>query len=261
MPESQGKQKQYFLLSTLQSGLKILDVLADQTDLSVSETAARLNINRSSAHRFLSTLRESGYVVQNSLGRYQVSFKLFELGQKVVGRLEVIKIGHPFLVELADLSRETINLGYWENNEILHIDKINSMEILRMDQPIGDRGPAYATALGKAVLAALPEPELHRYMAGVSFEPRTPKTIRCRDDLLKELDVIRRKGYAIDDEELCPGLRCVSSAVFNYKDFPAYAVSISGPTIRMTFQQIGQLGEDIRRVAKNFSKALGSQRP
>ncbi len=261
MSESNNKPKQYFLLSTLQRGLEILDMLAEQTELSVSETAARLNINRSSAHRFLSTLRESGYVVQNSQGRYQASFRLFELGQKVVGRLEIIEVGHPFLVELADLSRETINLGYWENNEILHIDKINSTEILRMDQPIGDRGPAYATALGKAILAALPEPELQKYMAGVCFEPKTPKTISCRADLLKELEVIRLKGYAVDDEELCLGLRCVSSPVFNHNDFPGYAVSISGPTIRMTLKQIGQLGEDIRRVANNFSKALGAHRP
>ena len=251
------QDKPYFQVSTLGKGLDVLDLLADKGSLSVSGAAKYLGINRASAHRFLATLQQWGYVRKDIDGLYGLSLKLFELGQKAVGRLEIVNVSRPYLQELSDLYHETVNLGHWENQEILHIDKINSPEILRMDQPIGGRAPVYCTALGKAILSALPESELERYLTNVKFKRFTKNTATSCESLVKELIKCRRQGYAIDNEELVRGLRCVASAVYDHNGFPSYAVSVSGPAIRITLEHVNIIQKEVRRVAGEISNALG----
>jgi len=107
-------KKPYYKINSAEKTIKILELLAEKGELSVAEAASKLGMNRSTCHRFLVTLRELGYVIQNSLSHYRLSFRIFELGNKVADRLEVRQIAHPYMKELSKLCNETINLGCLE---------------------------------------------------------------------------------------------------------------------------------------------------
>ena len=250
-------KRPYYKINSVEKTMKILELLAEKGELSVAEAAAKLGMNRSTCHRFLVTLRELGYVVQNHLSHYRLSFRIYELGMKVVDRLQVRQIAYPYLQELSSLFNETTNLGYWANNEIVQIDKIDSTEILRIDPGIGSRVPAYCTALGKAILPFLPDEELNSFLKSVPLEAMTPNTITSKKELIRELENIRKQGFAVDREELSIGLRCVASPVFDYTNYPSYSVSVAGPSSRMTKEKITVMKKQVKRVGRELSKNLG----
>ena len=247
----------YYKINSVEKTLKILELLAEKGEISVAEAAAKLGMNRSTCHRFLVTLRELGYVVQNHLSHYRLSFRIYELGMKVADRLQVRHIAYPYLQELSSLFNETTNLGYWDNNEIVHLDKIDSTEILRIDPGIGSRVPAYCTGLGKAVLAYLPDEELTNFLESMPLHAITRNTITTKEKLAQELKQIRKQGFAVDHEELSIGLRCVASPVFDYTNYPSYSVSVAGPSSRMTKEKITAIKEKLKRVCRELSKNLG----
>ena len=257
-----NRARPYYKINSVEKTVRILELLAEKGELSVAEAALRLGLNRSTCHRFLVTLRELGYVVQNPLSHYRLSFQIFELGMKVANRLQVRQIAYPYLRELSKLFNETINLGYWHNNEIVHLDKIDSTEILRIDPGIGSRVPAYCTSLGKAILAFLPDDDLNTFLNSVPLRAMTGNTITTREGLAKELEDIKKKGFAVDREELSIGLRCVASPVFDYTNYPSYSVSVAGPSSRLTEEKITVIKEEVKRVCRSLSKSLGqTQQP
>jgi len=253
-------QKKYFHIRSLEKGLKILELLADKQQLTVTEVSRALGLNRSGSHRFLATLKELGWVERGDDSRYQLSFKVLRLGMKFVSRFEVRNVARPYMQRLSSLANETINLGYWDGKDIIHLDKIDTYEILRIDPGIGTRVPAYCTALGKSILASLPEDDLEKYLKSVKLKPFTPNTITTKKKLRRELEKVRQRGYAIDNEELALGLRCVGAAIFDFRGFPLYSMSVSAPTARLTAERIELIQKDIRRVCNELSCHLGRQK-
>lgn len=250
--------KQYFFINSLAKGIKIIELLAEKQALTVTEAARHLGYNRAGSHRFLATLRELGYVEQDEEGRYHLTFRVVELGMKVVNRSEVHRIIRPYMLELSHAFNETVNLGHFDGKDVLHLDKIDSQEILRMDTPIGSRAPAYCTALGKAMLAFLPTSEREIYMGRTKLKPHGPGTITSRRQLRKALETIRSEGCATDIEELSSGLCCVAVPIFDHTDRPNYAISVSGPALRLTREKIATIRPMIKQVGRTLSQKLGS---
>ena len=180
-------KKKYFHINSLEKGTKVLELLAEKGELSVTKVAEHLGLNRTGSHRFLATLRELGYVEKNQDNRYQLTFKMLELGMKMANRFEIRREARSYMQQLSIAFRETVNLGFRDGLEILHLDKIDSLEILRMDSPVGSRAPAYCTALGKASLAFLPKNELDALLNGVKLKSYGPNTITSKDKLRHEL--------------------------------------------------------------------------
>ena len=252
-----NSKKKYFHISSLEKGFKVLELLAEKEELTVTKVAELLGFNRTGSHRFLSTLRELGYVEKNQDSRYQLTFKVMELATKVANRLKIQRVARPFMQELASIFNETTNLGFWDGERIVHLDKIESQEILRIDPVIWSRVPAYCTGLGKAILAFLSQEDLDAYLASVKFNSYTSNTITTRKRLKEELQKTRERGVAIDNEELAIGLRCISAPVFDYTGFPSYAISIAGPTTRMTNEVIERMKKKVRRTCAKLSAYLG----
>ncbi|MEN8244238.1 MAG: IclR family transcriptional regulator [Thermodesulfobacteriota bacterium] len=243
----------------MERGIKVLELLAEQKALTVSEVGAHLSMQRSAAHRFLATLRDLGYVEKNEDNRYQLTFRILEMGEKVSRRFEIKQEAHKYMLELSKLFKETVNLGYLDGKEILHLDKIDSSEILRIDAPLWSKAPAYCTALGKAILAHLPKSELNDYLSQTRLTPRGPNTIVSKKKLREELQKTREGGYAVDDEELAQGLRCVAAPVFDHTGRAKYAVSISCPTMRLSMDGIESMQIKIRGTCRQLSVRLGYQ--
>jgi DNA-binding IclR family transcriptional regulator len=250
-------KKKYFHINSLEKGTKVLELLAEKGELSVTNVAEQLGLNRPGSHRFLATLRELGYVEKNQDRRYQLTFKILELGMKMANRFEIRQEARSYMQELSVAFRETVNLGFRDGLDILHLDKIDSLEILRMDSPVGSRVPAYCTALGKACLAFLPENELDVLLNGAKLKPYGPNTITSKKKLRQELEKIRNQGYAIDNEELAFGLRCVAAPIFDHTGLPCYSISVAGPAMRLTKKSIQQIQKTVRRVCSELSRRLG----
>lgn len=254
--KNEGK---YFFIHSLAKGIRILELLSENNDLSVTQVAKRMNMNRASSHRFLATLKELGYADKDESSRYYLTSKVIELGTKVLDRFEFRKIAHPFLQAVASKFNETINLGFFNGNQVITIDKINSTEILRMDAGIGGREPAYCTSLGKAILAYLPENQLKEYLKAIALTPYTPNTVTSKKKLKEELIHIRENGYAIDNEELSVGLRCVGAPVFDHSGQARYAISISGPSIRFGSKRLQEMQQALKKNCQSLSEKLESQ--
>lgn len=253
-----AKGKKYFFISSLAKGIKTLELLVENDELSVSDVAKLLGFNRAGSHRYLATLKDLGYVEQNEANNYQLTSKLFELGLEYDNRLEIRKIAHPYLEELSTTFKETVNLGLFDANEILHIDKIDSSEILRIDSPIGSRAPAYCTALGKAILSVLPPTELDAYLSKIKLRRHGPNTITSKKKLRMELEETLKMGVAIDNEELATGLCCIASPILNHTGRAPYAISLSTPAIRFTAKRIDKIQPAIKAICRKLSEKLGS---
>ena len=181
-----------------------------------------------------------------------------ELGMKKLDTFEIRHFAHPYMQELALAFKETVNLGHWDRGTVVHLDKINSTEILRMDLGLGAQAPAYCTGLGKAILAFLPQVELEIYLEKIEFVSLTPNTISTPEQLLNEIDRIRIQGFAVDNEELSIGLKCIAAPVKDYTGNPSYAMSISGPTPRMSDERMQIMQEKLLSVCRRLGKQTGA---
>jgi DNA-binding IclR family transcriptional regulator len=250
-------KKKYYTITSLEKGVKVLELLADQTALTVSEVAVGLGTHRAAAHRFLATLRDLGYVEKNEEKRYQLTFRILEMGEKVAGRLEIRQEAHKFMQELSKIFKETVNLGFWDGSEILHLDKVESLEILKIDAPLWSKTPAYCTALGKAILAHLSEREINNYLKRTRLVSHSPNTIVSKKKLRQELQETYERGYAIDNEELAQNLRCVAAPVFDHTGRANYAMSISYPSMREPKDGIENMQSKIKDICRQLSVRLG----
>lgn len=251
-------ENKYYTIASLEKGIKILELLVQHGELSVSEAAKLMDTNRAGSHRFISTLKDLGYVEKNENNKYQPTLKIMKLATKVANRFEIRGIARPHMHRLSMKYKETINLGFFKNHEIIHLDKIDSLEVLRMDSALGDKAPAYCTGLGKAILAFLPDHELAHYLENIELKRLAPNTITDKDRFMSELSKIRKDGYAIDDEEMAMGLRCIAAPIFDHNAYPAYALSISGPSMRQTHRILEAMETDIMQVASELSNILGN---
>lgn len=254
-----AQKKRYYQISSLEKGIKILELLAEKKALTVTQVAAHLDINRAGSHRFLATLRDLDYVEKNEDNRYQLTFRIMEMGMKVADRFEIRQEARKFMQELSTAFKETVNLGLWDGKDILHLDKIDSSEILRIDASIGSKTPAYCTALGKAILAYLPQEDLNAYLARIRPVAHGPKTIISKKRFREELKNTCQCGFAIDDEELAEGLRCVAAPVFDHTGKARYALSISAPAMRLPMEKVDKVQLKIKEVCRQLSARLGYQ--
>lgn len=251
-----ANKEKYYQIASLEKGMRVLELLSAQNELSVSAVAAQLGFNRAASHRFLATLRDLGYVEKNENHRYHLTFKILELGMKVANRFEIRTVARGYMQELSRAFNETVNLGIWKEQRVFHLDKIDSPEILRIDTPLGSWAPAYCTALGKAVLAYLPQDELETYLKTVRLVPHSSGTITSKKKLRQELIKVLQQGYAVDDEELSSGLRCVAAPVFDHTGHVRYSLSVSAPSSRMPLERIEKVQQKIRDVCRRLSAQL-----
>jgi DNA-binding IclR family transcriptional regulator len=252
------KDEKYYFVSSLAKGLRILEQLAAGGEMSAARVAAHLNTSRAAGHRFLSTLRDLGYVEKTIERRFRLTFKVLELGMRKLEGFEIRHVAYPYMQQAAHAFGETVNLGHWDGRSIVHVDKINSTGILRLDVGIGAVTPAYCTGLGKAVLAFLPAQEFDDYLGAVTLSALTPKTITDPQALRAEIEQIRECGYAVDNEELSLGLRCVGVPIFDYTGRPAYAMSVSAPALRMSDEKIETIQTKLRSLCRQISRQIGA---
>lgn len=236
--------------------LEALDVASD--GLQLKDIARQTSVNKATAYRFLAHLENEGYLFRDDGGAYLVGPKLARLGSGTSYHVTLRKIARPLLLDLWNSTKETVNLAVLEGQEVVYLDVLESPHTFRFVSKVGSRRPVHSTALGKAILAHLPtEEEKEELLSGLKFERFTAHTLVNRARLKKDLLRIARCGYALDDQEVSLGARCVSAPIFDVSGRVAAATSISGPVTRIGRSQIPMLARTVMDAARKISEQLG----
>jgi len=242
----------------LARGLRILELLAEtKQPLRVADIAARLDIPRSATYELINTLRLHRFLDQDSDRRMMLGAKLAMLGASFESGVDLPRLAAEAARTLRDRSDETVQVAVLDDRYVLYIAKADSSRQLRLVSNLGRRLPAHVTGLGKALLAALPPEEFDRRMAGVELETYTDTSIADLDTLRTELADVRRTGFAIDNAESTPEVRCVAAPIQDTSGEIVAAISISVPSIRMTDDRLGECTILVKDAAAALSRRLG----
>jgi DNA-binding IclR family transcriptional regulator len=252
---------------TVDAAAKALELLCvfsfREPRLSLAELAARTGIPRATAFRLLSTLEQSGFL-QKIHGAYQLGIKCFVLGNIVAGGLDLRETAHPHLVALRDATRETTQIAILDHWQVVYLERMLSpLPVGFMRSRAGAILPAYCTGLGKALLAFAPEQDVEAWAATQKFTAITPRTITNARRLLKDLRLVRERGYALDEEEREKGVCCIAAPVRNHTGDVVAAISVAGPTQRMPKALVdSDVASAVVAAANAISIDLGfSERP
>jgi IclR family transcriptional regulator, KDG regulon repressor len=222
---------------TVDAAAKALELLSvfsfREPRLSLADLATRTGIPRATAFRLLSTLEQSGFL-DKVHGAYQLGIKCFVLGNIVAGGLDLRETAHPHLVALRDATRETTQIAILDHWQVVYLERMLSpLPVGFMRSRAGAILPAYCTGLGKTLLAFRPEAEVAAWTTTQKFPALTPRTITTPKRLLKELRVIRDRGYGLDLEEREKGVSCVAAPIRNHTGDVVAAISVAGPSLRL----------------------------
>jgi DNA-binding IclR family transcriptional regulator len=241
--------------------LSVLELLdASPGGLQLKEVAAGAGLNKSTAHRFLSHLESEGYLFRDALKNYMVGPKLARLGSGVAFQATLSRLARPVMESLRRATGETVNLAVLDGADVLYIDVLDTGHTFRMVTRIGSHLPFYSTSLGKAMAAAINDSSrLDELCANVEFDRITPRTVSSPTSLKKQLALIRRRGYALEEEEAVAGVRCLGAAILDAGGQVAAAISISGPTVRVTTDRVPVFARDLCRSAREISWLLGNR--
>jgi DNA-binding IclR family transcriptional regulator len=260
VPQSKTGKSPY-RVQVLDRALAALEILAGQSrECGLAELCISLKLHKSTVHRLMMVLEQHRLVVKNEgTGRYRLGLKLFELGSKSIDGLDLRGRARPYLNRLQNEFGETVFFCILDEGQVFYVEKVESQRSVRTACTVGSRAPAYCTAVGKAMLAELPDAEVNHIVRRWGLKPVTAKTITTPAALKTELKTVRSRGYAIDDEEKEDGLRCVGAAVRSHSGMPIAAMSISGPAFRMTKERVPEVGQALMRAANELSAELGYQ--
>jgi IclR family acetate operon transcriptional repressor len=238
--------------------LDVLESLASRRGATgISELAQLVGLHVSTVHRLLATLVDRGYVRQDpESSRYHLGSRIFMLASAADLHLDLRLVARPYLERLMRNSGETANLVTMSEREVVYLDQVASMHLVKMFTAPGMRAPLYCTGTGKLMLAYKPAPFIESILAA-PMKRFTAKTIVSRVALENELNNIRKNGYAVDDEEMEEGVRCLAVPIFDRRRQCVGALSVSGPTTRLTAERVTKLAPTARGVAEELSRQLG----
>ena len=238
---------------------EILETLVKNGAMGLTELSAGLGLHKSTVHRLLNSLAVMGYVRQDpATGKYLSTFKIVELAGRLLGRIDILSVAHRHLEELMKQTHETVHFVQREGCNIVYIDKVESdANSIRMVSHIGLLQPMFCTAVGKAILAELPDEEIRSVWGHSGVHKLTPNTIVDFDGLMREIEKIRRDGYALDNEENEVGVRCIAASVLNFSGKTDNAFSISAPLSRMSDGRVRELSAHVLATKRAISRELG----
>ena len=238
--------------------ISLLKAFTDEhSEWRLTDLAREVSINKTTAYRLLTALESEGLVSRDPTSNaYRLGFGIVAMAGLALRSNEVRSLSHPELEALASITQETATLEVLSGSETLILDEVAGKHVMSGTQSVGTRWPAYATSTGKALLASMPAEEIKGRLPE-QLVALTPNTFSSLEMLNQDLEQTRTRGYAVANEELEVGLVAVAVVLRNYDGEAVAAISLSGPAIRMTPDQIPNIGSMICDKARQVSEKLG----
>lgn len=251
-----------YLIGTVSRALELLELFQDgDGELGITELSRRMNIHKNNVFRLLFTLKSKNYVEQDeATGKYRLGLKNLELGQAIIRQMGLLRQSLPVLRALKEECRESCYVSVLKGWETYFLAGVDSELPLQVASRTGSRLPVHCTAAGKAQIAHFELEDLIRQLRSRRLARYTPRTIIDPIELQQELQGIMSRGYAVEDEELDMGVRSIAAPLFDYNRQIVGALSIAGPTSRLTDTLIEtDLAPRLMRAARELSSRLGYQ--
>lgn len=252
--------KRTYNITSVQRCLRLLSLFAQALDgLSASEVAKKSGLPVSTVHRFLVNLENAGFLTYSSDGKYHLGISSFSIGHAALAQLDIRRLSYPYLQALNQTTRETIHLTVRHGLSAVYVEKLDSPEKLRIFSHIGGSVPLYCTAVGKVMLAYLPQGELEATLRQMDLRPLTSNTVSDLPELERNLQRVRKNGYAFDLEEHEAHIRCVAAPIWNPDGVVNASLSLTAPVVRMPLPRLRKLVPLIQEAGLQISRDLGYQ--
>lgn len=250
-------------VQSLCRALSILNVIADdEHGMTMTDISQCTGLPMSTTHRLLTTLQHERYVrYDNDQSLWKMGVQAFIIGNAFVRSRDIIATSRPFMASLMEKSGETTNLAVADQGECIYLAQVECRQMMRVQAKPGSRVPIHSSAVGKALLAAMPVEKAKKFIQMREFERATDNTVIDQKALYEEIEEVRDSGFGRDDEEHCVGLRCVASAIFDEFGEPIAAVSLSGPRARVSDERFPVLGSMVKDTAAEITAAMGGVVP
>lgn len=229
--------------------------------LSVTELGQRLGTGKSTVSRLLRDLARYGLLErEDARGRFRLGLRLAQFARAALEGIDLRVVSAPHLRALCDETNESVHLATFRGEQVIYIDKVEAPTFVRTSTEVGDVAPPHCTASGKAILAWLPDAALARWLRGRRFASHTVRSMTTRATILRHLHEVRVQGYAVDDEEYVPDVRCVAAPILNHNGEVIASVGVSGLASRLREERMPPVVAAVRKTAAAISGALGGPR-
>ena len=254
------KDKSEYIIQAVSHALDLLEQFqGDVDELGVTELSKRLKLHKNNVFRLLATLESRGYIEQNrATENYRLGLKALELGQTFIKQMGLLRQAKPILEKLVGSCNETAYVAIFKEGSVVYLDVVETDMTVRVVSRVGSRLPAYCTASGKMHLAHMSEDEINELYPNRQLKGYTSTTITDREKLKEIIKTVAEQGYAIDDEEMDLGVRCIAAPIRDYTRRIVGALSISGPSMRLSNDRItNELIPLVLSGAEELSSRLG----
>lgn len=262
---TQNKGKAGGSVQSLDRAFLLISQLAESeadSGMNLAELAATSGLANSTAHRLLVSMKHLNFVeYDDETGLWSVGVKAFSVGNAYLRKRDYVAQARPFMRELVSEVGETSNIAILKDDRHVFVGQVECKEVMRMVVQIGSEGYLHAAGVGKALLSAMPEADVLNIIGRTGLPKLSDKTITTKKVFLQELDKVRDCGYALDDEEQTPGLRCIASNVYDEYGEAIAAVSISGPSVRIPDDRIDEIAHQVIAKAVLITEAIGGIHP
>lgn len=240
---------------------RIFDIIeqlsSSGTPMGLSDIARATGMSKSTVHRLLSSMCARHYVEKNTDSTYSIGYKMIETVSMHINNLELLTEAKPFLSEIMRDLGLTAHLGILDGCDVIYLEKMDIYPSTLLYTQVGYRSPAYCSSMGKCLLACLSGDALEDALYLCKFEKYTRNTITDIRELKRYLKVIRRQGWAMDNEEYQLGHRCVGAPVFDYRGSPIAAISASGSIAQLSDDSLEMVIREVKQAAFNLSLRMG----
>ncbi|MGD8400683.1 MAG: IclR family transcriptional regulator [Bacillota bacterium] len=246
-------------VQTIDRTLDLLEQLATAKDgLGVTELGKAIGLHKSTVHRLLTALAARGYVEKDpKTSAYKLGLKLIEISGLFLKKLELKTEALPFMRRLAERESQPVHLAILDGGEVIYIEKVEPVNSIRMYSQIGRRIPVFCSAIGKVLLSGLAPEQLTEVLAGLCFKKFTEATLTDPAALAAAVQMVGRRGWAVDNEEHEPGIRCIAAPVYDYTAKMIAAISVSGDKRALSPERDSEIAAEVMETARAISQRMG----
>lgn len=242
---------------TVVKSMDILNLFRNYSKLSLGEMVQLSGIPKTSIHRMVGSLEDMGFLKREEDNKYSLGFLFLEFGQLVKERIDIRKIALPVMYSLREDAGEAVNLVIREGNEAIYIEKLDTLQPVRVYTKIGRRAPLYGGACPRILLAFLPELEIQHYLKQTELKQIAMETITDKNYLFQVLAESKKNGYSVSHSELEDYSSAVAAPIFDSLNQVVAGISLAGPTIRFQEEHLPKLVELVKKAGNEISYKLG----